>query len=88
MKTVKILESFQGYPDPKKRAVAYAKGDEVEVPEAFAKLIIEKGHAKEVEPKVEDKPAEKPAHASKSTTVAVGEGKGGVGAAPTTGDAK
>lgn len=48
MKTVKITETFDGYPNGKR--VTYEKGDEVEVADAFADLIIEKGHAKEVSP--------------------------------------
>lgn len=45
MRTVKITETFDGYPNGKR--VTYEKGTEVEVADAFADLIIEKGHAKE-----------------------------------------
>lgn len=45
MKTVKILEDFTGYPAGKK--ASFAKGTEVSVSDAFADLIIAKGHAKE-----------------------------------------
>lgn len=48
MKTVKIAESFTGYPQGAKEGsqpVEYLKGQEVEVNDAFAELIVGKGHA-------------------------------------------
>lgn len=45
MKTVTITEDFTGYPSGKK--VSFAKGAEVSVPDAFADLIVAKGHARE-----------------------------------------
>lgn len=47
MKVV-IIQSFEAYPNGEdKDPVAYLAGDrEIEVPDAFGKLIIEKGHAK------------------------------------------
>ena len=50
MKTVKILESFEGWPTGK-APVNYVAGEEVEVSNDFADLITGKGHAKEVAPK-------------------------------------
>ena len=55
MKTVAILQDFTGYPSGKK--TAFAKGAEVSVPDAFADLIVAKGHARE---KVTAKPEPKP----------------------------
>lgn len=48
MKTVEIIEDFTGYPSLKGRPVTYRRGETPEVPEAFAALIIEKGHAKSI----------------------------------------
>jgi hypothetical protein len=45
MKTVVITEDFTGYPSGKK--ASFAKGAEVSVPDAFADLIVAKGHARE-----------------------------------------
>ena len=47
MKTIEILEDFEGYPSGKRRA--FKKGETVEVAEPFADLVTspEKGHAKE-----------------------------------------
>ena len=45
MKTVVITEDFTGYPADKK--TTFAKGAEVSVPDAFADLIVAKGHARE-----------------------------------------
>lgn len=45
MKTVDIIEPFTGYPSGNKRA--FTAGETVEVPNDFADLIIEKGHARE-----------------------------------------
>ncbi|MGQ4273396.1 hypothetical protein [Terrihabitans sp. B22-R8] len=55
MKTVHILEPFTGYPSGKKRA--FAKGEEPELPNDFADLIVKKGHARELT--LGDKPATK-----------------------------
>lgn len=59
MKTVKVLENFEGWPTGK-APVNYVAGDEVEVSNDFADLIIGKGHAKEVAstaaPAVEEAP--------------------------------
>lgn len=48
MKTIEILEPFEGYPSGRRRA--FTKGEIVEVPEAFADLVTSetKKHAKEV----------------------------------------
>ncbi|HVI28855.1 hypothetical protein [Hansschlegelia sp.] len=47
MKTVRITESFTGYPAGKKRS--FTAGEEVQVANDFAELIVGKGHAKEIE---------------------------------------
>lgn len=50
MKTVTILESFDGYPQGAKegsRRTSFVEGQEVEVSEAFGDLIIGKGLARE-----------------------------------------
>jgi hypothetical protein len=54
MKTVKITEpnGFDAYPHGKK--VHFVHGQEVDVADHFADLIIAKGHAKEVEPQEPD----------------------------------
>jgi hypothetical protein len=62
MRTVKILESFEGWPDGKSPK-NFVQGDEVEVANDFADLIIGKGHAKEVSGKAAAKEA--PAAAKK-----------------------
>jgi hypothetical protein len=46
MKTIKILETFDGYPNGTR--VTFTEGDEVEVAATYANLLIEKGHAREV----------------------------------------
>lgn len=51
MKTVLIMETFDGYPAGKK--VSFVAGTEETVSDAFADLIIAKGHARE---KVIEKP--------------------------------
>lgn len=48
MKTVRILEDFEGWPTGK-APVRYAKGEEVKVSNAFADLIVGKGHAETVD---------------------------------------
>ncbi|GEP11129.1 hypothetical protein [Methylobacterium gnaphalii] len=50
MKTVRITETFDGYPNGKDER-RFTKGDEPEVSDAFADLIIGKGLAKEIDPK-------------------------------------
>lgn len=47
MKTVKVLENFEGWPTGT-APVNYVAGEEVEVSNDFADLIVGKGHAKEV----------------------------------------
>jgi hypothetical protein len=47
MKRVEIKEDFGGYPNGKD-LVEFAAGDTVEVSDAFAELIVGKGHAIEV----------------------------------------
>ncbi|TDR90292.1 hypothetical protein [Enterovirga rhinocerotis] len=64
MRVVKITEDFTGYPSGRKRA--FEKGQVVEVPDDFADLAIGKGHAKEPEPKVEERPAPEAAPAKRS----------------------
>lgn len=54
MRTIKAVEPFTGYPSGRKRS--FEKGQEVEVPDDFADLVIGKGHAKEAEPKEEAAP--------------------------------
>jgi hypothetical protein len=52
MRTVKITESFEGYPSGAKegsKRQVFTKGEEVEVPATFADLIVGKGHAREIE---------------------------------------
>lgn len=44
MKTVVITESFEGYPNGKK--VAFAAGEELTLSDAYADLIVGKGHAR------------------------------------------
>lgn len=79
MKTVRITESFDGYPDysPEKgkegeegyqpaasgKRRSFTKGETVDVPAAFAKVIVDKGHAEFVAGKAADKPAETEAKA-------------------------
>lgn len=50
MKTVKIIESFEAYPVAGKEEQRFLKGDEVEVSEAFADLILKKKLARIVPP--------------------------------------
>ena len=52
MKTVTIREPFDGYPSGKLRT--FLKGEEAEVPDAFADTIIEKKLATEKAPAVAD----------------------------------
>lgn len=59
MRTVKIIDDFDGYPSGKRRT--FTAGQEVEVPNDFADLIVGKGLAKEIEPKADEPPEEKPA---------------------------
>ncbi len=58
MKTVAILQDFTGYPSGKK--TAFAKGAEVSVPDAFADLIVAKGHARVKVTPAPAKPEPKP----------------------------
>lgn len=55
MKTVKILETFDGYPNGKRRT--FVSGTEIEIAGDYADLIVAKGHAREIAPKIDDKPA-------------------------------
>jgi len=45
MRTVEILDNFDGYPASKK--VTFTKGEVVEVSEAYADTLVEKGLAKD-----------------------------------------
>lgn len=63
MKTVKILENFEGWPTGK-APVNYVAGEEVEVSNDFADLIVGKGHAKEVATKAAPAVQEAPAKAA------------------------
>ena len=45
MRTVEITDTFDGYPASKK--VSFTKGEVVEVSEAYADILVEKGLAKE-----------------------------------------
>jgi hypothetical protein len=50
VKTIIILEDFTGYPQGAKQGSLrqeFEKGQEIEVTDAFAELVIGKGHAKE-----------------------------------------
>jgi hypothetical protein len=57
MKTVHILEPFTGYPSGKKRA--FTKGEEPEMANDYADLIVKKGHAREITPDPAPAPARK-----------------------------
>lgn len=50
MKTIRILESFDGFPNGKDEK-RFTKGDEPEVSNEYAKLLIDKGLAKEIDVK-------------------------------------
>lgn len=50
MKTVRITETFDGYPNDKDER-RFSAGDEPELSDKFADLIIGKGLAKEIDPK-------------------------------------
>lgn len=56
MKTVEVIEPFTGYPDGKERS--FRVGEEANLPDDFADLIVAKGHAREPEAA----PASPPAH--------------------------
>jgi hypothetical protein len=60
MKTVEITTAFTGYPNDKKRH--FAKGEEPELANDFADMIIGKGLARE-KPAAPAKPAASPAKA-------------------------
>lgn len=63
MRTVRITESFSGFPQGGKegeKPVLFTAGEEVEVSNTFADLIVGKGHAREVTPVTAEEPAEKP----------------------------
>jgi len=45
MKSVEITDNFDGYPASKK--VSFAKGEVVEVSDAYADILVSKGLAKE-----------------------------------------
>ncbi|MCE4223399.1 hypothetical protein HCU64_06515 [Methylobacterium sp. C25] len=62
MKTVRITETFDGYPNDKDER-RFTAGDEPELSDKFADLIIGKGLAKEIAPK--PVPAAIPATAQK-----------------------
>lgn len=51
MKTIHILEDFEGYPHSapdKSKRQRFVKGEEIEVSDDFAALVIGKGHARAV----------------------------------------
>lgn len=59
MKTLRITETFDGFPNGKDE-VRFTKGEEPTVSDAFAELIIGKGLAKEIaDPKTDTKPSSK-----------------------------
>ncbi|ACL59904.1 hypothetical protein [Methylobacterium nodulans] len=68
MKTVKILETFEGWPG--KTPVRYVAGQEVAVSNEFADLIVGKGHAQEVTSARAAPESEKPADAAPRTPAA------------------
>lgn len=55
MKTVEILKGFEGYPNDKKRH--FAKGEEAELANDFADMIVGKGLAREKSAAPATKPA-------------------------------
>jgi len=68
MKTIIALEDFTGYPQGAKEGSKrhdFERGDELEVSEAFAELVIGKGHAKEKTAKAEVKEPVAPKPAAK-----------------------
>lgn len=65
MRTVHILEDFTGYPSGVK--TSFAKGAEPSVPDAFADLIVAKGHARDKVSPPPAKPSSK-APANKDTS--------------------
>lgn len=59
MKTVRITETFDGYPNGKDE-VRFVKGEEPTLSDAFAALVIGKGLAKEIaDPKTDVKTSSK-----------------------------
>ena len=69
MKTVRITESFTGYPAGKKRD--FTAGEEVELANDFADIIVGKGHAREIEAPAA--PAGKPAKPGSSAAETKGD---------------
>jgi hypothetical protein len=55
MKTIKVTAGFTGYPNGRKRHFAY--GEEAEVADTYADLIVSKGLASDATPKAAPKPA-------------------------------
>lgn len=51
MKQIIILESFDGYPDGRKRS--FVAGSVAELPDAYAELVVGKGLAREAAPETE-----------------------------------
>lgn len=60
MKTIKVKEDpgFTGYPSGKRRD--FVRGEVADVPNDFADLVVEKGHATLVEPEPASARAEEP----------------------------
>jgi hypothetical protein len=54
MKTVHILEPFTGYPNGKSKR-DFAKGEEPELSNEYADLVIAKGHAREAVAETKEK---------------------------------
>jgi hypothetical protein len=58
MKTIHVKQDFEGYPHGGKegeKAVKFVTGQEIEVSDAFADMVVDKGHARLV-----DAPAAEP----------------------------
>ncbi len=55
MKTVKITEGFTGYPTEAGGEVLFVVGDTSELSDAYADLILAKGHAVEIDDKTKAK---------------------------------
>jgi len=60
VRTIEITDTFDGYPASKK--VSFVKGEVVEVSDAYADILIEKGLAKETSKTGPKATAKKDAH--------------------------
>lgn len=58
MKTVRIIETFDGFPNGKDER-RFTKGEEPELSNEYADLLIKKGHAEEIGDKPRQVPAPK-----------------------------